>query len=199
MRRPAGHDAVGNSRSGNSRLKTRFGGAQLRAERHLGAATSAAAAEFLGFFYPIHYRIGLALEDTLRRGRLSRKQVAILWLLRSEDANHVGLPRKDVERQLRAWFEVDSPAVSKALRTLSRSPLGLVRIVQDPRSGRERRVILTGRGEQFLAEMVAVGNQFVERIIRRLDARLVEQGMAFLDHVSRRLDEFDMGPTPARK
>jgi hypothetical protein len=33
---------------------------------------------------PFHYKGGMALEDALRCGQLSRKQVAILWLIRSE-------------------------------------------------------------------------------------------------------------------
>ena len=40
------------------------------------------AAELLDLFYPFHYKGGMALEDTLRCGQLSRKQVAILWLIR---------------------------------------------------------------------------------------------------------------------
>ena len=53
------------------------------------------AAELQEFFYPIHYQIGMALEDALRGGMLTRKQSAILWMIRSagEDGRH--MRRKD--------------------------------------------------------------------------------------------------------
>lgn len=40
------------------------------------------AAELLELFYLVHYKGGMALEDAMRGGQLTRKQVAILWLIR---------------------------------------------------------------------------------------------------------------------
>ena len=54
--------------------------------------------KLLEFFYPTHYRLGRALEDVMGRGRLTRKQVAVLWLIHSEGEGRRSLPRKRIER-----------------------------------------------------------------------------------------------------
>ena len=40
------------------------------------------AAELLELFYPVHYRGNMAVEDAMR-GKLTRKEAAIMWLIRS--------------------------------------------------------------------------------------------------------------------
>jgi hypothetical protein len=40
--------------------------------------------ELLELFYPVHYRSGIAFEDAMHGGQLTRKQTAILWLIRFE-------------------------------------------------------------------------------------------------------------------
>ena len=35
-------------------------------------------ADLLGFFYPIHYRVGMELETRMCQGRVSRQQAAII-------------------------------------------------------------------------------------------------------------------------
>ena len=40
--------------------------------------------DMLGFFFPIHYRIGMELETRMCQGRISRQQAAIIWLIESE-------------------------------------------------------------------------------------------------------------------
>src|SRR5215813_11574461 len=92
------------------------------------------AAVLLEFFYPFHYKGGMALEDTLRCGQLSRKQVAILWLIRSEGEPGKRMRRKDIERLIQTWFEVTSSAITKALRGMARPPLNLMQIVEDRQS-----------------------------------------------------------------
>ena len=57
-------------------------------------------AEATALFLPIHYKIGMALEDALRCGQLSRKQVALLWLMRTERDADGHMRRKDLERLL---------------------------------------------------------------------------------------------------
>src|SRR5712692_379676 len=94
---------------------------------------SVSEADFLELFYPIHYKIGMALEDALRAGELTRKQVAILWLIRCEGKNGRSMRRKDIQRLLATWFEVSNPTITKALRSMSRAPLNLVKVSQDPR------------------------------------------------------------------
>ena len=41
-------------------------------------ANAELAGEILELFYPVHYQVGMALEDQLRQRRLTRKQAAIL-------------------------------------------------------------------------------------------------------------------------
>src|SRR5262249_21630587 len=120
----------------------------------LGSPSTAhrrAAAELLEFFYTVHYELGTALEDVLRAGRLTRHQAAILWLIKSEGGAEFRMRRKEIEGRMRNWFEVTSAAVSKSLREIMRPPLSLIDITEDPRSGREKIVALTPRGQQFVA------------------------------------------------
>jgi DNA-binding MarR family transcriptional regulator len=137
-------------------------------------------AELLEFFYPIHYQSEMALEDALRGGVLTRKQAAILWLIRSEGEQGRCIRRKDVERLLQNWFEVSSPAITKAIRGMARPPLSLVQVVEDPHSGREKQVLLTAKGERFLLDMVTRGQQFLQKIVEQLPEELVKTGIEFL-------------------
>ncbi len=141
-------------------------------------------AEFLEFFYPIHYKLGMALEDALRGRQLTRKQVAILWLIRSEGESGRGMPRKEIERLITTWFEVSSSAITKALRAMARPPLSLVRVIENPHSGREKQVFLTPKGERFLATMVEQGTIFLEKIVEQLTAGEVQSGIQFLSRVT---------------
>jgi DNA-binding MarR family transcriptional regulator len=138
------------------------------------------AAELLELFYPFHYKGGMALEDALRCGQLSRKQVAILWLIRSEGEQGRRMRRKDIERLIQTWFEVSSSAITKALRSMARPPLSLVQIVEDPQSAREKQVLLTPKGERFLGTMVGEGQKFLQTIVDQLSAEEVRNGIHFL-------------------
>jgi DNA-binding MarR family transcriptional regulator len=138
------------------------------------------AAVLLEFFYPFHYTGGMALEDALRCGQLSRTQVAILWLIRSEGQEGRRRRRKEIERSVRTWFEVSSSAITKALRGMARPPLSLVSIVEDPQSAREKLVRLTLKGERFLDTMVAEGVKFEQQIVEQLTPEEVRQGIHFL-------------------
>jgi DNA-binding MarR family transcriptional regulator len=123
------------------------------------------AADLLNLFLPIHYRIGVGFEEALRCGQLSRKQVAILWLMRSEGGTEGSMRRKDIERLLASWFETSSSTITRALAALARAPLKLVRVVGDRDSGREKRVVLTTKGEQFLSEMATEGRTFTHKLL----------------------------------
>lgn len=146
--------------------------------------TTPPAAELLEFFYPIHYKLGMTLEDALRRGQLTRKQVAILWLIRSEGGPEHCLPRKEIERLLTTWLEVTGSAITKALRAMARPPLNLVRLVEDPHSGREKLVSLTAKGEQFLLSMIEAGQQYVQEIANHLSEEELRAGIHFLSQVT---------------
>jgi DNA-binding MarR family transcriptional regulator len=159
------------------------------------------AQDFLELFFPIHYTLGMALEDELRVGALSRKQVAILWLIRCESAGARSMRRKDIQRLLTEWFEISSPSVSKALRSMSRPPLSLVRVLEDPRSGREKQVALTAKGEQFLSAMTERGRAFFAPIITELSAKEADEGLRFLQNVTAILErslQSSRSPAPAR-
>jgi len=146
------------------------------------------AAVLLEFFYPFHYKGGMALEDALRCGQLSRKQVAILWLIRSEGEQGKRMRRKDIERSIRTWFEVSSSAITKALRSMARPPLSLVQITEDPQSAREKQVRLTPKGERFLATMVAAGQKFEQQIVDQLTPEEVSFGIHFLQRTMAALE-----------
>ncbi len=125
-------------------------------------------AEATELFLPIHYKIGMALEDALRCGQLSRKQVAILWLMRSERDAEGHMRRKDIERLIASWFETSGSTITRALRDMASAPLKLVRLVEDPDSGREKQVILTPKGERFLHTMEEEGKKFLAPFLSQM-------------------------------
>lgn len=137
------------------------------------------AAEFLEFFYPVHYQIGKALEDELRNNQLTRKQVAILWLLRSEGGPDGRLRRKDIQRLIGTWFEISSPSITRALRAMSRPPLRLVQLSEDPVSGREKMVMLTPEGKRFLTTMAEKGKQLLRPLLAHFSADEIRTGVQF--------------------
>jgi DNA-binding MarR family transcriptional regulator len=146
------------------------------------------AAALMSLFLPIHYRIGVGFEETLRCGQLSRKQVAILWLMRAEGGPEGSMRRKDIERLLASWFETSSSTITRSLAALARAPLRLVRVVGDRDSGREKRVILTPKGEQFLVNMAGEGKAFTQKLLDGMPqqevremVRLMQRAIAVLE------------------
>ncbi len=151
-------------------------------------AVSKAARDFLDLFYPVHYKIGIGIEDALRGGRLTRHQVAILWLIRSEGEGGKRIARKEIERSITRWFEIGNSAISKALRVLAKPPYELLAIVENPLSARERYVLLTPAGEQQIEWMVGQGHRFLQRMVDHLNADESAQGVHFLTRVSAIID-----------
>lgn len=184
-------------RHNKTRIEARSNGADPQAEDTVDAAVavagpgtgiSRAAREFLDLFYPVHYKIGIGIEDALRGGRLTRHQVAILWLIRSEGEGGTRMARKDIERSITRWFEIGNSAISKALRVLAKPPYELLAIVENPLSARERYVVLTPAGEQQIAWMVAQGHRFLQRMVNHLRDEESAQGVHFLTRVSAIID-----------
>jgi DNA-binding MarR family transcriptional regulator len=140
--------------------------------------------ELLELFYPVHYKIGFAFEDKMRRGRLTRNQAAILWLIHYEGVEHRCMRRKDIERSLRTWFEVSSSGITKALRGMSRPSLALLKILEDPDSAREKQVILTSKGEKFLQYMITEGRNSIRNLIAHFADEEVDGGIRFLRTVT---------------
>lgn len=153
---------------------------QIALDRDHTTAAERYASALLELFYPVHYRGNMAVEDAMR-GELSRKQAAILWLIRSagSEDGHC-MRRKEIVSRLQDWFEVSSPAVTQTLRGMARPPLSLVRLVEDPDSAREKRVILTPRGERFLSMMVERGHDFLRRVAEQLPEEQLRSGIEFL-------------------
>lgn len=137
------------------------------------------AAELLELFYPIHYRGNMAVEDAMR-GKLTRKEAAIIWLIRSAGEAGSEMRRKEIVARLQDWFDVSSPAVTKALRHMARPPLSLVRLVEDAASGREKRVRLTAQGQRFVLAMIARGQDFLQKVVEQLPDQQVREGIEFL-------------------
>ncbi|MGK2741219.1 MarR family winged helix-turn-helix transcriptional regulator [Tepidicaulis sp. LMO-SS28] len=166
------------------------GGAQPAAKPAKPGAVPDAALQFLEYYYPIHYKAGIGLEDALRDGLLSRHQVAILWLIHSEGTGARRMNRKAIERSLASWFEISGAAITKALRSMAQPPLELVRLEEDPRSGREKIVSLTPKGEAHMARMIAGGEAFVQRIIDEMSEEEVVQGLHFFRRISEIVEGF---------
>jgi DNA-binding MarR family transcriptional regulator len=142
--------------------------------------TARHAAELLELFYPIHYRGTMAVEDAMR-GDLTRKQAAILWLIRSAGTdNGRCMRRKEIVIRLQDWFDVSSPAITQALRSMARAPLGLVRLVEDSASAREKQVLLTAKGERFIGTMAARGQAFLQQVAEQLSEDELSGGIEFL-------------------
>ncbi|QQD19547.1 winged helix DNA-binding protein [Spongiibacter nanhainus] len=126
-----------------------------------------APAMFLDYFYPIHFSIGMKIEAGLMEcGRLDRHQTVIMWILRSElqRTEKTAIHRKDVVRLMTNWYDITSSSVSKALRALSREPLGYITLSEDPNSGREKLIEMTDAGRQHCDEMIASACKVIRRI-----------------------------------
>jgi DNA-binding MarR family transcriptional regulator len=145
--------------------------------------------DFLELFFPIHYTIGMTVEDAMRNGALTRQQAIILWLIHSKGDHGLMMSRKDIERSMTYWFELTSSAISKSLRSLAREPLGLVSIREAPNSGREKVVELTQEGEQFLSQMMENAEKLIQVITDDLSEKEIQDGLHFFTRIS---EIFDM-------
>jgi DNA-binding MarR family transcriptional regulator len=110
---------------------------------------------------------------------LSRQQAATLWLIRSQGEDGVRLPRKDIEENVRRWFEVTNAAVSRSLRGLMRPPLELVEIGEHPRSGREKVISLTSKGKAFLDSVESRATEGLASLIEELSPELVDAAILY--------------------
>lgn len=189
--------STGATPDGEERGRKRAAKAARKSAAKPAAVSSAAAAEspvsdsakeFLDLFYPVHYKVGIGIEDALRGGRLTRHQVAILWLIRSEGEGGRSISRKEIERSITRWFEIRNSAISKSLRVMAREPLGLLDILEHPTSGRERQVVLTAKGAREIERMVEQGRRFIQTMVDRLAVEEASQGVHFLGRVSAIID-----------
>lgn len=136
--------------------------------------------DLLGFFYPIHYRIGMELESLMCQGRLTRQQAAIIWLIESEVGADGWMRRRVIEQQLNYWFATSNSQVSQLLRELTRPPLSLVVQMENPASGREKVVALTLEGKAFFESMIEAGLAYFSATLGHVSAEEMRWGIKFL-------------------
>ena len=108
--------------------------------------------------------------------------------MRAEGGPEGSMRRKDIERLLASWFETSSSTITRSLAALARPPLKLVRVVGDQDSGREKRVTLTPKGEQFLSNMTIEGRTFTQTLLNGMPrdeirdmVRLMQKAIAVLE------------------
>lgn len=159
--------------------------AQDNSRRHGGNGRAKAAesrlesnaAELLEILYFVHDK-GISAIGATMRGQLTRTQAAILWLIRSEGENSRNMLRKEVAKRLHNWFDLGNPAITTSLQALSEPPLRLVRLVCNAHSGREKRVLLTAKGDRFVASMAERGQRLVRELMSELEESLSEDEIA---------------------
>lgn len=145
---------------------------------------------FLNLFFPIHYSVGMTMEDALRSGVLTRQQTVIMWLIHSKGADGKTMRRKDIVKDLSYWFDLTSSAISKALRSLAKPPLGLLTISEDPNSGREKVVTLTPEGEKFLVTMMDNGKSFIKILTDEMTDEEMVRGIQFFRRLTEIFTEY---------
>jgi DNA-binding MarR family transcriptional regulator len=133
-------------------------------------------AELLAYFYPIHYQVNMVLEDFMR-GALTRREAALLWLVYQEGGVDCSLPRKLVVERLKLWFEATSSNVTKILARLESPEVGLVRVVNERGSGRDKRVGLTTDGRSLVRDMLRKGA--THPLLTRMSEQEIRAGIAF--------------------
>lgn len=143
-----------------------------------------AASAYLQLFYPFHYQVGFAVENALRGGKLTQQQTVILWIIHCEGGVTQSMRRKDIESRISAWFDLTSSAVSKALRSMAKDDLPLLKITEDPRSGREKLITLTREGERFIDGMIKRSEATILRIIENLSPEEIQSGLHILKRIS---------------
>lgn len=114
------------------------------------------------------------------QSRLSRQQVAVLWLIESEAGLHGWVRRKLIEQSLRDWFESKNSHVTMLLRELSAPPLSLVLQKTNPESGREKIVALTDAGRDYVERMIEAGLDYFSELLPHMANAELRAGMRFL-------------------
>ena len=157
----------------------------------------AAALALLGFFYPIHYKAGIKVEDALRdkgvMGELGRHQVAVLWHIHSAGENGTMMRRKDIEQSLRSWFDISSAAITKAIRAMASPPLSLVVQEEDPNSAREKIVRLTPKGAKHIAAMMDRGVDVIKEMMEPMDEATIREGIKFFQAITNSIVMMESG------
>lgn len=134
----------------------------------------------MSFFYPVHYQLGMEMEQAMCQGRVDRKQSAMLWLVYSRSDEQGWARRKDIVRELSSWFEISEAKVSRMLRSLSTPPHEFLDLAESPDSSRERILRLTAEGMQFVEVMRAEAMAYLTAKVGHLSQNEFDWGLAFL-------------------
>jgi len=145
------------------------------------AGPDAFAERVLGYFYPVHYRFGMEMEQAMGQGQLGRKQAALLWLIHSEAGSDGWMPRKDIEATLGTWFEMSPPNVTKIIRDTASPPHEMIEVIESPGSGREKLLRLTPNGRAFVSTMIASATKFLTGRVGHMKQAKLAAGLAFLE------------------
>ncbi|MEG3806666.1 MarR family winged helix-turn-helix transcriptional regulator [Aerococcus mictus] len=73
---------------------------------------------------------------------------------------------------------------------MAQPPLELVKLVEDPASGREKIVNLTPKGEAHMRRMIAQGTAYVQRIIDPMTDEEILNGLHFFERIGEIVDKF---------
>lgn len=150
-----------------------------KSRQETGAGTF--AERVLTYFYPVHYRFGMEMEQAMGQGRLARKQTALLWLIYSEAGPDGWILRKDIEATLGSWFEISPSNVTKIIHDTAGAPYEMIEIVENPGSGREKQLRLTQAGLDFVDRMIASATSFLAGRVGHMDPQKLADGLAFLE------------------
>lgn len=133
----------------------------------------------LDYFYAIHFRFGMELEQAMSLGQLSRIQAAVIWIVHFRVGATGWVKRKDVELALKSWFECSGARVSKLLQELSSPPLSLINQVTSPDSRREKIISLTPCGTRFFLNMQQAGKVFFADYFADMPQKELKLGVRF--------------------
>lgn len=76
-------------------------------------------------------------------------------------------------------LRICTPESAATIRGMANPKLALLRLEEDPASGREQVVTLTAKGEAYIAAIIERGTQCVQRIIDLMSAEEIINGLAF--------------------
>jgi DNA-binding MarR family transcriptional regulator len=100
------------------------------------------------------------------------------------------ISRKEIEVNVRRWFEVTSAAVTRSLRAMMRPPLELIEMIEDPASGRQKLVVLTPKGQAFLDSVGEQATQVLAEAIQDVPAELIESVISYFGFLTRGFERF---------
>ncbi|WP_428630094.1 MarR family winged helix-turn-helix transcriptional regulator [Sphingopyxis sp.] len=144
--------------------------------------TSTFGTRLMHYFYPVHYQLGMEMEQAMSQGRVDRMQAAMLWIIHAKGAGG-WVARKDVFEHLSRWFELSEAKISRLLRALSSAPLNFIEVVESPESARQKIIQLTCEGAQFVESMTAAAVGYLDQRLAHLSPDERAEALEFMYRV----------------